>query len=339
MRSANQRHLKSVREGFCQRSYPKKIFFQTPKFSAYVWGEKEEKMEGLEKETESLEEGIKVMNINRSNLQQSRGTKTLGRSSQSGGGQRNNAGKRVEVKIMIGPCVALESQPRTGMSNARQDPKRRETRDELLLELAKAISLLFPDKAERNDARGTNGKTSQPLANAGYRSDEVRVPKGQPCGGEWTTGALGDWQSNIRATIFGGKYDSNIGAITQKPVTDDQLGAALPGTRHKLTGKYVEIRYKGKSVIVPVVDLGPWYDGSPERPADPYWETNSRLKAETEHPYPEENGAGIDMSPATLRALGIPYAPHFNKRKHKTEWVISGDDPIVDWRFVPAPKQ
>jgi hypothetical protein len=57
-----------------------------------------------------------------------------------------------------------------------------------------------------------------------------------------------------------------------------------------------------------VVDLGPWYDGTDgktKRPEwfDPYWITNTRPKVETEELDPrgrKDNGAGIDLTPATM---------------------------------------
>lgn len=257
-----------------------------------------------------------------------RAVKPVWPANQRGGGQSSGTGEK-EPRIVVGAATALRAHHRIGMSNAKL-PR---TNTDLLTFAPASASIVF--------TRAPGGAISHPLANEGYDPNEPRVPAGQRGGGQWTSGAsgYGAWQLKIRATIFGGKYDPNISAITNKPIPDNQLGAALPGTKDKLKGKHVEIKYKDKSVIVPIVDIGPYYDGTPTRPADPYWETNSRPKAETEHPYPKGNGSGIDMTPATLTALGIPYAPHYNKKTHKMEWVTLGDDPIVDWRFVPAPKK
>jgi hypothetical protein len=65
--------------------------------------------------------------------------------------------------------------------------------------------------------------------------------------------------------------------------------------------------------VGPVTDKGPWYDGTLARPADPYWETGHRPRAETD---PKTNGAGIDLNPVMAARVGV-----------------SGKG-LVDWEFV-----
>lgn len=74
-------------------------------------------------------------------------------------------------------------------------------------------------------------------------------------------------------------------------------------------------------VVGSIGDKGPWYDGTPARPADPYWETGLRPRAESDD---RTNDAGIDLNPLMAELVGID-----GKGR-------------VDWEFVdlttPEPK-
>lgn len=106
----------------------------------------------------------------------------------------------------------------------------------------------------------------------------------------------------ITATEFGGPKDPNKSAYDNHQITDTELGCALP-FHFKGDRPTPRIWKNGKSVLVSVVDVGPWYDGRPNWPSDPWWQApGSRPRAETDQ---RTNRAGIDLTPAVLLALGI----------------------------------
>lgn len=77
-------------------------------------------------------------------------------------------------------------------------------------------------------------------------------------------------------------------------------------------GRTVEVRYRERAVVVPVLDVGPWNID------DPYWETGARPASERglgAHRRPV-NRAGIDLSDAVFATLGMR------------------DNDYVEWRFV-----
>lgn len=118
----------------------------------------------------------------------------------------------------------------------------------------------------------------------------------------------------ITATVFGGRDDRNVSAYDEHTITDDELGVALPA-RFRGARPKVRVSRGNKSVDCDIVDIGPHYDGSSSRPADRYWETGARPRAETD---PGTNGAGIDLTPAAARAI-----------------ALDGKG-LVDWEFVGA---
>lgn len=113
------------------------------------------------------------------------------------------------------------------------------------------------------------------------------------------------WERNIEATNFGGPDDPNDSAYGGV-VHGNMLEAALPfhfeGTRPML-----ELEHNGKTCVAFVNDVGPW------NIRDPYWETGARPAAEEQHDkrLRAQNGmipsnrAGIDLTPACFRALGV----------------------------------
>lgn len=120
--------------------------------------------------------------------------------------------------------------------------------------------------------------------------------------------------TGIVATVFGGHVDpGELSAYTGRVIDDVILGVALPS---RLVGNRPKVRvYNGdKSVVAEIVDVGPW------NTTDPYWETGARPQAETgvDRRGRKTNKAGIDLTPATARALGIDGRG------------------VVDWEFEPA---
>jgi hypothetical protein len=115
--------------------------------------------------------------------------------------------------------------------------------------------------------------------------------------------------TNIVATVFGGKVDKfrEKSAYTGKPIGENEVACSLParfkGKRPKVKGIN---RTTGANCIMEIVDVGPWYTD------DPYWEKSKRPLAEAPGRCKRgpnrgrvPNKAGIDLSPAAARALGI----------------------------------
>lgn len=185
----------------------------------------EEKTEGFSGRTEAnIGSGGKseAMSNESINSSKNRAAKAHGPSDQGRGGLRSNAWEGDEERILIGSAAPIELGGRGGLSNVRaaagawqgecivigpaapirfhrgagisntnQQPKPRETEAELLLQLVKAISLLYPDKLGTNGESGTKTNAKQPLANVGYDPNESRIPAGQPAGGQWTSSGAG----------------------------------------------------------------------------------------------------------------------------------------------------
>jgi hypothetical protein len=103
-----------------------------------------------------------------------------------------------------------------------------------------------------------------------------------------------------------------IGGMTSSRtvIRADSMFVALPHPR--ALGKMVEVRYRDRAVVVPVLDVGPW------NVDDAYWERDERPASERGRGYYRTpvNTAGIDLSDAVFAALGLP------------------DNDVVDWRFV-----
>jgi hypothetical protein len=104
----------------------------------------------------------------------------------------------------------------------------------------------------------------------------------------------------ITATVFGGKSDPNTSAYDDHVITDDELGVALPARIESPRPK-VRVFNGTKAVMCDIVDIGPWNTN------DPYWSTGTRPQAEsgTDRKGRHTNRAGIDLTPAVARALGI----------------------------------
>jgi N-acetylmuramoyl-L-alanine amidase len=110
-------------------------------------------------------------------------------------------------------------------------------------------------------------------------------------------------QSGITASVFGGEADYNVSPYDEdKVLNDSDLYVALPdrfeGSRPMVM---VFNRATGAQAPASVEDIGPWNID------DPYWLTGERPQAEsgTDMTGRTTNGAGIDLSPALAKALGI----------------------------------
>jgi hypothetical protein len=127
--------------------------------------------------------------------------------------------------------------------------------------------------------------------------------------GSWTVYSArqpGDWQ-RVLATREG-----DIGHLTSSRtvIRPDSRFVALPHPR--ALGRMVEVRYRERAIVVPVLDVGPWNID------DAYWERDARPAAERGRGFyrTPSNRAGIDLSDPVFAALGL------------------GDNDVVDWRFV-----
>jgi hypothetical protein len=118
----------------------------------------------------------------------------------------------------------------------------------------------------------------------------------------------------IIATVFGGHADPNTSAYDDHLIDDEELGVALP---NRFRGARPKVRVinpaTGKTVTCSIVDVGPW------NTTDPYWETGARPQAETGTDLKGRptNRAGIDLTPAAARAVGID-------GKGTVEWEFVG---------------
>jgi N-acetylmuramoyl-L-alanine amidase len=120
------------------------------------------------------------------------------------------------------------------------------------------------------------------------------------------------YTTDIKCSVFGGSSDPNNSAYPPfDPITDSEMGVALP---YKFQGALPEVLVHNlandKEVVCAIRDVGPWLTD------DPYWEKNRRPLAETCHENDMElprgpnegrlpNGAGIDITPAAARAIGL----------------------------------
>jgi hypothetical protein len=115
-------------------------------------------------------------------------------------------------------------------------------------------------------------------------------------------------EANVTATVFGGAGDPNTSAYDNHVITDTELGVALP---FHFQGARPDVRVTnpatGQSVVCKIVDVGPWNVN------DPYWLTGARPQAESGFDLGQVSGgvprktnhAGIDLTPAAAKALGI----------------------------------
>lgn len=116
----------------------------------------------------------------------------------------------------------------------------------------------------------------------------------------------GSWQ-HVLATREG-----MIGSMTSSRtiIRPGDRFVALPD--RGALGRDVEVRYRDRVVVVPVLDVGPW------NVDDPYWDHDARPASERGRGAYRTpvNHAGIDLSDAVFAELGM------------------SDNDYVDWRFV-----
>jgi len=105
-------------------------------------------------------------------------------------------------------------------------------------------------------------------------------------------------QHNIVATKFA---DATLAYPDVAPGWNERPGVALPARFH---GKRPSVKVTGlrtgKSIVCEIIDIGPHHDDATRGPPDPYWETGSRPRAESE----PGNHAGIDLTPPADSAIG-----------------------------------
>jgi hypothetical protein len=108
---------------------------------------------------------------------------------------------------------------------------------------------------------------------------------------------------NVTATVFGGRGDPNNSAYDNHFITDEEFGVALPDRIATNPRPKVRVTHSqtGRSVVCDIVDVGPWNTD------DPYWERGARPQAETgtDTMGRRTNSAGIDLTPAAARAIGL----------------------------------
>ena len=144
-----------------------------------------------------------------------------------------------------------------------------------------------------------------------------------------------NWNRNIRAGVFSGgndPTDPGIPAFMDHRLGPDEMVAALPGS-NELRGKSIEVVHVKTGARlngISIGDKGPHYDDTRGRPADRYWNTGARPRAETE----TRNRMGLDLSPAVWRAFG--FGIRYRRVQGGYEpipYSRRDPDPVFDWRF------
>jgi N-acetylmuramoyl-L-alanine amidase len=120
-------------------------------------------------------------------------------------------------------------------------------------------------------------------------------------------------QSDIKCSVFGGSKDPNDSAYPPYDnITDTEISCALPWRFTDTDRRTVLVHNlaTGLDAICEIRDIGPWLID------DPYWDTGERPLAETcfleQTPLPRgpnqgkiPNGAGIDITPAAAKSIGL----------------------------------
>ena len=107
--------------------------------------------------------------------------------------------------------------------------------------------------------------------------------------------------TGITATAWAAPPTTRPARTMATSISDSELGVALPARFPGSSRPQVQVWNGGKSVLCNIVDVGPWNTN------DPYWQTGSRPQAESGKDMQGRptNGAGIDLTPAAARAIGI----------------------------------
>jgi hypothetical protein len=134
--------------------------------------------------------------------------------------------------------------------------------------------------------------------------------------------------ANIIATEFGGAGDEQPSAYADvKPGWPNRPGVALP---YRFIGARPPVRVwrNSKSVDCDIVDVGPHHT------SDAYWLQNRRPLAEDEMRQGKGNGAGIDLTPPVMTALGVPGKP--GTRTTVLSWEFVGATPAQPKPVPPS---
>jgi uncharacterized protein (TIGR02594 family) len=163
--------------------------------------------------------------------------------------------------------------------------------------------------------------------------DVPKVPDGSVGPAPISSTALATRFMGITMSVFGGSGDRQTSAYDDHVISNTELGCALPYHFPAPVPK-VRIYANGKSVVVPIVDVGPWNDNPP----DAYWLTGARPQAESGHDLKgrKTNHAGIDGTPGTWRALGLD--PEDGLAIVQWEFVTQSTEqpPMVDSSSAPT---
>jgi peptidoglycan hydrolase-like protein with peptidoglycan-binding domain len=159
---------------------------------------------------------------------------------------------------------------------------------------------------------GEFGETTEAALKAfqlarGLDGDGIAGPKTWAALFSTTTEPVGKRQTRITATV----WNDAMGAYG--PIDHSRPSVSLPAPFPKDALPVIRVYGPKGSADGKITDKGPWYDGTSARPADRYWETGQRPRAESDS---KTNGAGIDLNPAMARAVGID------------------GKGLVDWEFV-----
>jgi hypothetical protein len=161
------------------------------------------------------------------------------------------------------------------------------------------------------------GNQSHQVKVSNYPKTEVEAIRRPPSAGAMVGSSIA-WPPSVHhyvgitATVFGGSGDPNHSRYDNHLINDSELGVALPYHFPNPVPKVI-CYVNGKSVVCDIVDVGPWNTN------DPYWQTGARPQAETgtDMSGRHTNFAGIDLTPAAARSLGID-------GKGKVDWEFAG---------------
>jgi hypothetical protein len=163
---------------------------------------------------------------------------------------------------------------------------------------------LYDGDADDGHYWGLGGNQGDTVKRSRYAKGDCQAIRRAPSSGVIIAPAPANSRRmvHIVATVFGGEDDPQTSAYTGKRIPFDALGCSLP---YRFPAPRPPVRVtnplNGKSIVLPLVDVGPWNTD------DPYFLNGARPQAETgtDRHGRRTNLAGIDLTPAAARALGI----------------------------------